>query len=100
MASRPTSSYFALRIFVRIFCEREHICDFAVADATPIVPLAIAETLFESLLELLEEDTLMNESRMFYEQEKDGAVLIPEALSALDVLKVIITPSIRARFGT
>jgi len=41
----------------------------------------------------LEENTLLKEGSLFYAQKKDAAVLIPEALSALGVLKVIATYS-------
>ena len=73
---------FCFAAFVRVFCERMHISDFALADSTPIVPLATTEILFESLL-CLEEDTLRNEGSLFYTKKDEAAVLIPEALSAL-----------------
>jgi len=76
--------------FVRVFCERKHISDFALADSTPIVPMATTVLLFESLLEL-EEESLLQEGSLFYAQRKEAATLIPEALSALGVFKVIIT---------
>ena len=81
---------FCFAAFVLVFCDKNQISDFALADATPIIPLSIAETLFEALLEL-EEQTLLHEGSLFYAQKKEAAVLIPEALSALGVLKVIIT---------
>ncbi|GKY93212.1 hypothetical protein MPSEU_000289000 [Mayamaea pseudoterrestris] len=81
---------FCFAAFVLVFCDKNQISDFALADATPIVPLTIAETLFEALLQT-EEQTLLQEGSLFYAQKKEAAVLIPEALSALGVLKVIIT---------
>jgi tetratricopeptide (TPR) repeat protein len=81
---------FCFAAFVHVLCDRNHISDFALADATPIVPLSIAELLFESLLDL-EEEALLQEGSLFHAQKKEAAVLIPEALSALGVLKVIIT---------
>lgn len=54
--------------------------------------MPMAELFFESLLEL-EENTLLKEGSLFYAQKKEAAVLIPEALSALGVLKVIATYS-------
>jgi tetratricopeptide (TPR) repeat protein len=81
---------FCFAAFVLVFCDKNYISDFALADATPIVPLSVAEILFESLLDL-EQETLLQEGSLFYAQRKEAAVLIPEALSALGVLKVIIT---------
>jgi tetratricopeptide (TPR) repeat protein len=57
-----------------------------------MVPMPMAELFFESLLEL-EEQSLLKEGSLFYAQKKEAAVLIPEALSALGVLKVIATYS-------
>ena len=76
--------------FVRVFCQRKHISDFALADSTPIVPMASTELLFESLLDL-EEDTLLQEGSIFHAQKKEAAKLIPEILASLGVFKVIIT---------
>jgi tetratricopeptide (TPR) repeat protein len=87
----PTSIIkFCFAAFVRVFCERKHISDFALADSTPIVPMATTELLFEALLDL-EEESLLQEGSLFYAQKKEAATLIPEALSALGVFKVIIT---------
>jgi tetratricopeptide (TPR) repeat protein len=76
--------------FVKVFCEKKYISDFALADATPIVPLTITEHLFEALLDL-EEEILVKEGSLFHAKKKEAAALIPEALSALGVFKVIIT---------
>lgn len=87
----PTSIIkFCFAAFVRVFCDRKHISDFALADSTPIVPMGTTELLFESLLNL-EEESLLQEGSLFYAQKKEAATLIPEALSALGVFKVIIT---------
>ena len=81
---------FCFAAFVRVFCQRKHISDFALADSTPIVPMASTELLFESLLDL-EEDSLLKEGSIFYGQKKEAAKLIPEVLASLGVFKVIIT---------
>jgi tetratricopeptide (TPR) repeat protein len=85
----PTSIIkFCLAAFVVVFCDREYISDFALTEPTPIIPMDMAELLFETLLEL-NESSLLQEGSLFYAQKKEAAVLIPEALSALGVLKVI-----------
>jgi tetratricopeptide (TPR) repeat protein len=81
---------FCFAAFVRVFCDRKHISDFALADSTPIVPMASTELLFESLLNL-EKDALFREGSLFHEQKKEAAKLIPDALASLGVFKVIIT---------
>jgi tetratricopeptide (TPR) repeat protein len=81
---------FCFAAFVRVFCDRKHISDFALADSTPIVPMASAELLFQSLLDL-EKETLLQEGSAFYEQRNEAAKLIPEALASLGIFKVIIT---------
>ena len=87
----PTSIIkFCFAAFVLVFCDQQHLSDFALVDATPIVPLIIAEKLFVALLDL-EEESLMQEGSLFYAQKKEAAVLIPEALTALGVLKGIAT---------
>ena len=87
----PTSILkFCFAAFVKVFCEREYISDFALADSTPIVPRVITEMMFKSILDL-EEKSLMTEGSMFFEQKKKAATLIPEVLSALGLFKVIIT---------
>ena len=83
---------FCFSAFVVVFCDRQHISEFALIEDFPMVPMPMAELFFESLLEL-EENTLLKEGSLFYAQKKDAAVLIPEALSALGVLKVIATYS-------
>ncbi|KAL7564243.1 hypothetical protein ACA910_012270 [Epithemia clementina (nom. ined.)] len=83
---------FCFAAFVRVFCDKEYISDFALADASPIVPLVTAEVLFEGLL-TLEEDNLRREGSLFHDKKRDAAVLIPEALTSLGVLKVIETAS-------
>lgn len=85
----PTSIIkFCLAAFVTVFCNKEYISEFALTEPTPIIPLDIAELLFETLLEM-NESSLLQEGSLFYAQKKEAAVLIPEALSALGVLKVI-----------
>ena len=79
---------FCLAAFVVTFCDREYISDFALTEPTPIIPMDMAELLFETLLEM-NESSLLKEGSLFYSQKKEAAVLIPEALSALGVLKVI-----------
>jgi tetratricopeptide (TPR) repeat protein len=81
---------FCFAAFVRVFCDRKHISDFALADSTPIVPMASTELLFESLLNL-EKDALFREGSLFHEQNREAATLIPDALASLGVFKVIIT---------
>ena len=81
---------FCLAAFVLVFCNEKQISDFALADTSPIVPLAITELLIGSLLNL-EEETLLQEGSLFFAQKKEASILIPEALSALGVLKVIVT---------
>ncbi|CAJ1940084.1 unnamed protein product [Cylindrotheca closterium] len=73
--------------FVIVFCDKEHISEFALTEPTPIVPMGMAQLLFETLLEI-NESALLQEGSLFYAQKKEAAVLIPEALSALGVLKV------------
>ena len=85
----PTSIIkFCLAAFVIVFCDRQYISDFALTEPTPIIPMDMAELLFETLLEM-NESSLLQEGSLFYAQKKEAAVLIPEALSALGVLKVI-----------
>lgn len=85
----PTSIIkFCLAAFIVVFCDREYISDFALTEPTPIIPMDMAELLFETLLEM-NESSLLQKGSLFYTQKKEAAVLIPEALSALGVLKVI-----------
>jgi tetratricopeptide (TPR) repeat protein len=79
---------FCLAAFIVVFCDREYISDFALTEPTPIIPMDMAELLFETLLEM-NESSLLQKGSLFYAQKKEAAVLIPEALSALGVLKVI-----------
>lgn len=76
--------------FVRVFCDRRHISDFALADSTPIIPLATTHLFFEALLDL-EEEALRKEGSLFVAKKAEAAALIPEALSALGIFKMIIT---------
>jgi tetratricopeptide (TPR) repeat protein len=87
----PTSIIkFCFAAFVRVFCERKYISDFALADFSTIVPMSTTQLLFESILDL-EEEVLVREGSLFYAQKGEAATIIPEALSALGVFKVIIT---------
>jgi tetratricopeptide (TPR) repeat protein len=79
---------FCLAAFVVVFCNKEYISEFALTEPNPIIPMDMAELLFETLLEI-NESSLLQEGSLFYAQKKEAAVLIPEALSALGVLKVI-----------
>lgn len=81
---------FCFAAFVKVFCDRSFISDFALADSTPIVPLSITEQLFDALIDL-EEDFLRKEGSLANTDKRDAAALIPEALSSLGVFKVIIT---------
>lgn len=81
---------FCFAAFVKVFCDRSFISDFALADSTPIVPLSITEQLFDALIDL-EEDLLRKEGSLANTDKRDAAALIPEALSSLGVFKVIIT---------
>lgn len=83
---------FCFAAFVLVFCEQKHLSDYTLRDASPIIPLSIAESLFEALLDL-EEETLLQEGSLFHAQKKEAAAIIPEALSALGVLKRIVTLS-------
>ena len=85
----PTSIIkFCLAAFVTVFCNKEYISEFALTEPTPIIPMVVAENLFEALL-IMNENSLLQEDSLFYAKKKEAAVLIPEALSALGVLKVI-----------
>ena len=79
---------FCLAAFVVVFCNKQYLSDFALTESSPIIPMDMAELLFETLLEI-NESSLLQEGSLFYDQKKEAAVLIPEALSALGVLKVI-----------
>lgn len=85
----PTSIIkFCFAAFIMVFCDRNHISEFELTEPTPIIPMDIAELLFQTLLEMYEV-SLLKKGSLFYAQKKEAAVLIPEALSALGVLKVI-----------
>ncbi len=79
---------FCFAAFIMVFCDRNHISEFELTEPTPIIPMDIAELLFQTLLEMYEV-SLLKKGSLFYAQKKEAAVLIPEALSALGVLKVI-----------
>ena len=76
--------------FVQVFCQEDYVYEYTSTAAPPMIPWAAAELLFERLLEM-EEEALFEEGSMFYAQRKEAIVLIPEALSALGVLKLITT---------
>jgi hypothetical protein len=79
---------FCFAAFIVVFCDRKYISDFALTEPTPIIPMDMAELLFETLLEMYEV-SLLKKGSLFYAQKREASVLIPEALSALGVLKVI-----------
>eukprot|EP00980_Cylindrotheca_fusiformis_P027908 scaffold22568_cov125-Cylindrotheca_fusiformis.AAC.5 len=79
---------FCFAAFVVVFCNKEYISDFALNEPNPIIPMDTAELLFETLLEI-NESSLLQEGSRFYAQKDQAAVLIPEALSALGIMKFI-----------
>eukprot|EP00536_Pseudo-nitzschia_multiseries_P008540 jgi/Psemu1/198330/e_gw1.217.66.1 len=79
---------FCFAAFIIVFCDRKYISDFSLTEPTPIIPMDMAELLFQTLLEMYEV-SLLKKGSLFHNQKKEAAVLIPEALSALGVLKVI-----------
>jgi tetratricopeptide (TPR) repeat protein len=79
---------FCFAAFIVVFCDRKYISDFALTEPNPIIPMDMAELLFETLLEMYEV-SLLKKGSLFYAQKREASVLIPEALSALGVLKVI-----------
>ena len=90
---------FCFAAFVMVFCDRNHISEFELTEPTPIIPMDIAELLFQTLLEMYEV-SLLKKGSLFYAQKKEAAVLIPEALSALGVLKVITYSDIEEKANT
>lgn len=91
MNGKPTNIVkLCFAAFVKVFCDRKFISDFALADSPPIVPLSATEALFEALLDL-EDETFTSEGIMVYASKKQAAKLIPEALLALGIFRVIIT---------
>uniref|UniRef100_A0A7S1UWN8 NB-ARC domain-containing protein n=1 Tax=Grammatophora oceanica TaxID=210454 RepID=A0A7S1UWN8_9STRA len=82
---------FCFAAFVQVFCNEEYLSEAHVSTSSPpMIPWRSAELLFETLLEM-EEETLFDEGSLFYSQRKEATILIPEALSALGVLKLITT---------
>lgn len=81
---------FCFAAFVQVFCHESYVVEYASTAAPPMIPWAIAELLFEKLLEI-EESSLFEEGSLFHAQRQEAIVLIPEALSALGVLKLITT---------
>ena len=71
--------------FVTVFCNEEYYADFQPGVYPPMIPVATADILFETLLEL-EEESLFQEGSLFYTQRREAAMLIPEALSKLGIL--------------
>lgn len=66
----PTSIIkFCLAAFIVVFCDREYISDFALTEPTPIIPMDMAELLFETLLEM-NEGSLLQKGSPFYAQKK------------------------------
>jgi len=45
---------FCFAAFIIVFCDRNHISDFALTEPTPIIPMDMADLLFETLLEMYE----------------------------------------------
>jgi tetratricopeptide (TPR) repeat protein len=76
--------------FVQVFCKDEEVIEYSPTGAPPMIPWVTAELLFEEVLEM-EESTLFEEGNLFHVQRKEAIVLIPEALSALGVLKLVTT---------
>lgn len=89
--ARPTQVIkLCFSAFVVVFCHEER---GSVSDPTvpsPFVPLEAADILFEKLLQL-EEKALFHEGSLFYSQRKEATMLIPEALSALGVMKMSVS---------
>ena len=81
---------FCFAAFVQVFCQEDYVSEYASTAAPPMIPWTTAELLFENLLEM-EEAALFEEGSLFHAQRKEAIVLIPEALSALGVLKLITT---------
>jgi len=80
-----------LGAFVTVFCHEDE--DDASMNGPsymhwPLIPMETAEILFETMLQL-EEAKLFQEGSLFYTQRKEATQLIPEALAALGVLRVI-----------
>jgi tetratricopeptide (TPR) repeat protein len=82
---------FCFAAFVQVFCSEREFTSQIISPATPsMVPWTTAVLLFDTLLKM-EEETLFPEDSPFYSQRNDISMLIPEALSALGVLKHITT---------
>ena len=81
---------FCFAAFVQVFCKEDYVSEYASTAAPPMIPWTTAELLFETLLEI-EEEKLFEAGSLFYSQRREATILIPEALSALGVLKVITT---------
>ena len=81
---------FCFAAFVQVFCREQYLSEYTSSTIAPMVPWTTAALLFETLLEM-EEETLFQEGSLFYSQRKEATILIPEALSALGVLKLITT---------
>lgn len=81
---------FCFAAFVQVFCQEDYVSEYISTAAPPMIPWTTAELLFETLLEM-EEAALFEEGSLFHAQRKEAIVLIPEALSALGVLKLITT---------
>lgn len=73
---------FCFAAFIIVFCDRNHISDFALTEPTPIIPMDMADLLFETLLEMYEV-SLLKKGSLFYAQKHEAAILIPEALSGI-----------------
>ena len=77
-----------LAAFVKVFYERKYMSDAVLLDSMPGVPLGMTVCLFENILELEEEH--LKES-LFHTQNNETARLIADVLSALGILKIVVT---------
>lgn len=78
---------FCFAAYVKVFCNEEDLVA-APMRPTPIVPLDAVDVLFTKILKMEEKD-LFQKGSLFYSKRKEATMLIPEALYALGVLKVI-----------
>ena len=88
---KPTNVIkFCFASFVQVFCSEQFLLEYTSSTAPPMIPWKTAELLFETLLDM-EEERLFEEGSLFYSRRKEAMALIPAALSALGVFKLITT---------